>query len=110
MQDTKLIRISLQSYAENTVQKSCIFTLNQENLSDYIHFFSSLQDSMVISEKKKHPDGKNVSCNCDFVLYCSSKIMCHPVAKSYYWQYAYIHTKHMANVKNCTQSGLTNIP
>lgn len=89
-------------------KKSCIFTLNQENLSDYIHFFRSLQDLRVISEKT-NPDNKTVSCNRDFVLDCSSKIMCHPVAKSYFWQYVYIYTKHTANVKNCTQSGLTNI-
>ena len=58
--------------------------INQQKFSNCISL--SLQGLGVISEKT---DYKNVFCNCDFVLHCSSKIMCHPVAKSYYWQHVY---------------------
>lgn len=109
MQNTKLIRISLQSYEESTVQKSYIFTSTKKTLAIAFHSFRSLQDLGVISEKQTNTDNKNAFCNRGFVLHCSSKIMCHPVAKSYYWQYVYMYTKHTANVKNCTQPGLTNI-
>lgn len=63
---------------------------NQQNFGN----LRSLQ-GVGISEKT---DYKNVFCNCDFVLHCSSKIMCHPVAKSYYCQHVYMYTYHTANL------------
>lgn len=96
MQDIKLIRISLQSYGKSTLQKSYIFTLTKKILAMAFHSSRSLQDLGVMSEKT---DNINVFCNPDFLLQCSSRIMCHPVAKSYDWQCVYMYIKHTASVK-----------
>ena len=96
MQDIKLMRISLQYYGKSTVQKSYIFTFIKKILAMALHSFRSLQDLGVMSEKTGN---KNVFCNRDFVLQCSSKILCPPVAKCYDWRYVHMYIKHTASVK-----------